>query len=684
MSPAHRRTKSSGPPPPSQTLVVDNGAYTIKAGFSSLNSASEPRIIPNCMARDRDKKVYIGSQLEKCKDFGDIAFRRPVEKGYLVNWEAEKEIWEHEFFDEKAPLHCDPRETGLLLAEAPNALPALQTNCDQIVFEEFGFARYYRCPSLNAYNDIQATFKGPARDDSNGLLPAEIVLLIDCGYSHTTITPLLQGRPLQSAIRRLDVGGKLMTNYLTRLLSLRQYDMRNDTYLVNEIKEACSYVTKDFKGDMEKTWKGTKGERREAFLTGGGIAKDYVLPDYHNRSKGYVRDHDPSMTGKLRKLAATGKPIEAAEDILTLRNERFTVPELLFNPSDIGMRQSGIAQLVMESLSCLPMGLWPGLLANIIVVGGSAKIEGFIWRLQLEIKALAPTECIVRVARPADPIISTWLGGAALAKDEALWTFPSAYGAVAVDWIGLDGWSGVQNVPGYTPDASSITTIIDESSGGCIANSFCSYACPAGHEKSQWPTAQGSNGQTVGGLYCNSNGFLVLPQPETTQICTAGTGSVTITNQLSTNVAICRTDYPGTEVMDIPLDTQAGQSYPLTVPPAPYFYFDGSTTSATYYVNSPGVPVSSACEWGSSETSTGNWAPVNIGLGQTVSGTSYLALFPNAENQNAVLDLHIQISGAVSSNCQYLAGIFTTNGVETSSGCTVALSGAANIILSSG
>jgi actin-related protein 6 len=192
--------------------------------------------------------------------------------------------------------------------------------------------------------------------------------------------------------------------------------MRNDTYLVNEIKEACCYVSKDFSGDMERTWKGPKGDRREGFANAGGIAKDYVLPDYHARSKGYVRDHDPEQAGKLKKLQ-TGKSAETAEDVLTLRNERFTVPELLFNPTDIGMRQSGIAQLVMESLSGLPLGLWPGFLANIIVVGGNANIEGFIWRLQVEIRALAPAECIVRVARPADPVVATWNGGAELAKD---------------------------------------------------------------------------------------------------------------------------------------------------------------------------------------------------------------------------------------------------------------------------
>lgn len=238
--------------------------------------------------------------------------------------------------------------------------------------------------------------------------------MVDSGYSHTTVTPVLRGRPLHSAIRRLDIGGKLLTNYLTRLISVRHFDMRNDTYIVNEMKEAACYVSLDFKGDLEKTWKGTRGERREPYLTGGGIAKDYVLPDSHTRFKGILRDYDPSASSKARKLAAG----PASEDVLTLRNERFVVPEILFNPSDIGMRQPGLADLVMQSLYALPMGLWPGLLANILVVGGNARLDNFIQRLQTEIMERVPDDCIVRVALPANPVTSTWLGAASFAKHE--------------------------------------------------------------------------------------------------------------------------------------------------------------------------------------------------------------------------------------------------------------------------
>ncbi|KAH8165616.1 hypothetical protein CIB48_g2668 [Xylaria polymorpha] len=377
----HGNLRSTDRLPPSRTLVLDNGAYTIKAGFVTDDDGA---------ADDT-----------QCTDFSEAVFRRPVEKGFIVNWEAQKEIWEREFLDDGAPQRCNAGETRLLLAEPANALPILQANCDQIVFEEFGFASYFRAPAASL---------------SASTHPAELVLLVDSGYSHTTVTPVFQGKPLQTAVRRLDVGGKVLTNHLARVLSLRHYDMRNETHIVNEMKEAACYVSLDFRGDLERTWKGTRGERREPYLGGAGIAKDYVLPDFHARSRGVVRDYDPAQTSRAKRLAVG----EASEDVLTLRNERFTIPELLFSPSDIGMRQPGLPDLIMQSLQCLPHGLWPSLLANIFVVGGNSLFDGFTQRLEEEVMKLVPDECTVRVTRPSDPIANTWLGGAHLARDARL------------------------------------------------------------------------------------------------------------------------------------------------------------------------------------------------------------------------------------------------------------------------
>ncbi|KAI9700790.1 MAG: Actin- protein 6 [Candelina mexicana] len=419
-----RQTKATERPLADRTLVIDNGASTIKAGFAnpSPDLEKECHVIPNCMGRSRDKRVWIGAQLENCKDFGEMAFRRPVEKGYLVNWEAEKEIWDHTFFDKDAKLNCEPHDTNLILTEAPNAPHALQTNSDQIIFEEFEFASYYRCvgPSLNAYNDIPTLFGSQVRPINASILPLECLLIIDSGFSHTTVTPLFRGRPIQSAVRRLDVGGKILTNYLKELVSIRHYNMMDETYLMNEVKEAVCFVSKDFRKDLERTWKGGVGDRRSTDSDGESIAVDYVLPDYNTHKHGFMRPHDPSLSAKLKKLGAAAGSNEGIEDFMTLGNERFTVPELLFSPGDIGMKQPGLPEVVIQSISVLPSGLWPAMLANIVVVGGNAKIDGFIERLDRELRALAPTECILRVAGAADPIKSTWLGGANLAGDRSI------------------------------------------------------------------------------------------------------------------------------------------------------------------------------------------------------------------------------------------------------------------------
>jgi actin-related protein 6 len=117
---APKGSKKASAAIPSQTLVLDNGAYTLKAGLVSSDSTeasyNDCTVIPNCIARStRDKRTYVASELDHCKDFGELAFRRPVEKGFIVNWEAEKAIWEHEFMGSSAVgglrvgtrmLHC--------------------------------------------------------------------------------------------------------------------------------------------------------------------------------------------------------------------------------------------------------------------------------------------------------------------------------------------------------------------------------------------------------------------------------------------------------------------------------------------------------------------------------------------------------------------------------------------------
>ena len=235
--------------------------------------------------------------------------------------------------------------------------------------------------SLNAYNDIAQLFGDSQPHENSAIRPAECLLVIDSGFSHTTTTPLLFGKPIQQAVRRLEVGGKLLTNDLKHLVSVRHYNMTDETYLMNEIKEAVCFVSSDFKRDLDRTWKGSSAKQKAPREGEEDVVIDYVLPDYNDRKAGNIRAHDPSRSAKLRKLGAVGGVAEISEEYMTLGNERFTAPELLFNPMDIGLRQLGIPEMVMQSMSAVPTGLWPAMLANILVIGGNARMQGFMARL---------------------------------------------------------------------------------------------------------------------------------------------------------------------------------------------------------------------------------------------------------------------------------------------------------------
>ena len=215
---------------------------------------------------------------------------------------------------------------------------------------------------------------------------------------------MLHGRPIQSAIRRLELGGKQLTNYLKELISLRHYGLMDDPYLVSQIKEDACFISQDFRRDTEKAWKGNAPARTTSTIPAQvETVQEYVLPDYLTTFRGHLRDRDvtKSVPGS-RFSTGAANPAQAHEESFPLGNERFVVPELLFNPSDIGMSQAGLPEVVVQSLSTLPASLWPVLLANVIVVGGNAKIPGFVERLQSELRALTPADCMLRVRCPEE------------------------------------------------------------------------------------------------------------------------------------------------------------------------------------------------------------------------------------------------------------------------------------------
>jgi actin-related protein 6 len=72
-------------------------------------------------------------------------------------------------------------------------------------------------PSLAVHNSIQALFE-PGIEPN---VPTQAVMIVDCGYSFTHVVPYYNGKPVNKAVKRIDVAGKALTNHLKEMVSFR-------------------------------------------------------------------------------------------------------------------------------------------------------------------------------------------------------------------------------------------------------------------------------------------------------------------------------------------------------------------------------------------------------------------------------------------------------------------------------
>lgn len=378
------------------TLIIDNGSYLIKAGFAG----SECRCVNNLIARSKDKRVYLADELLDCQNFAGLQMRRPVEKGQLYSWQLQKAVWDWIFEREVLGQELDAKETTLIMTEYPYTLEHIRVNSDQIVFEEYEFYAYRRCipQSLVPWSNFQKLF-GLERDSQDSDV-RDCCLVVDTGFNATNVVPVIKGESYMRAIRRVDVGGKLLTNYLKELVSFRYYNMMEETYIINQVKEHTCFVSKSFVKDLNACKNDPK-----AYEIG------YALPDYIANKKGRVL----TDLAEVRKLQKTSD-----QQVLTLANERFSVPELLFDPMGIDLNEAGIPGTVSQSIAAAPIETQSLLWANIVLTGGTSLIPGLKERLETELRAEAPQEATVRVLQASNPVTCAWNGGSQLGLSDSL------------------------------------------------------------------------------------------------------------------------------------------------------------------------------------------------------------------------------------------------------------------------
>jgi len=370
-------------------VVVDNGAGTVKAESAS---AEGPLRFTNAAGKSRGESFTRYGDFSQVKDITGLALRRPHERGYLCNADLEKEIWSFIF---KSRLRISPRESGLLVTEPLLNLPACQAAAEQLVFEDFGFHSYYACSS----QQLAARGHFEASRGSSDASAADTGLVVDLGHSFTSAVPVFDNRVLNYGVRRLDFGGKAATNLLKEVVSYRSLNVMNEPYIVEIMKEDTCFVSQDAVNDLRAAQQSKKS-----------FSLDYVLPDGMTVFRPRVKTEEDN-----ENLTKGFKNPRHAPQVACLTHERFMVPEVYFNPSDVGLNQAGIAELVLQSCECVDPILQPLLLSNVLLVGGGSLLPGLVDRFRTELRKVAPIDCPINVWHsPERAITSAWFGGKAV------------------------------------------------------------------------------------------------------------------------------------------------------------------------------------------------------------------------------------------------------------------------------
>lgn len=88
--------------------------------------------------------------------------------------------------------------------------------------------------------------------------------------------------------------------------------------------------------------------------------------------------------------------------MITIGNERFRAAEALFKPSLLGLENSGIDKLTVDTINKCDIDVRSDLVHNIVLSGGSTMYKGLPERMQLAMEEVWPSTLKPHVVAPAE------------------------------------------------------------------------------------------------------------------------------------------------------------------------------------------------------------------------------------------------------------------------------------------
>jgi len=307
-------------------IILDIGSGYCKAGFST---DEEPKIVtPTIIGHpkgiesentDDNTNLFFGQNALNKKNL--VKIEHPIQKGIITNWKDLDFFLENLFKNE---LKIEPKNYGILITENSLTSKSDREKLVELMFDKFQISQIYI--NNGAILSLYAAYKFSG-------------FVLDSGYDFSEIVPIKNGFPFKTTIKRINIGGNDINEYLKKLL------IKNDVNIsllneseINDIKEKYCYIAEN------NTNKEKEKNNNEII---------YELPD---KTK------------------------------IKIKDERFLAPELNFHPEIIGKEFGGLAQIFCNCMYEVENYTKQNFDGTIVLSGGNTLFPNFSDRLSKEIK----------------------------------------------------------------------------------------------------------------------------------------------------------------------------------------------------------------------------------------------------------------------------------------------------------
>ena len=281
-------------------IVFDNGSGYLKAGLSNKEtpSVTVPALIGRPMLRYAEKiedfelkPLMIGDEVTPVRSLLELTY--PMKEGIIQNDDDMALLWDYVLTQKLGLVKNDLKSRKLLLTEAPENPTANKIKMAKILFEKIGIGFFNIEP--------QAKMTLYCEGEETGVV-------LDSGDGVTHVIPVFANYLLHHQIKRLDIAGRHITDYLIRLLQIKGYAFNStaDFEIVRELKEKYCFVSCDIESDRKL-------------------------------------DKETTYYNSYTKLPDGRK--------IRISNEKFEAPEILFHPFLIQNESPGIHEMLFNSIN---------------------------------------------------------------------------------------------------------------------------------------------------------------------------------------------------------------------------------------------------------------------------------------------------------------------------------------------